>query len=70
MMRVVFFDKMRETRRAVDNVVQIENVCVRINGRLTSVWHLLKTDGKMEAFKQKDYDILRVEIETEGYLNI
>ena len=60
-MRVVFFDKMRETYHAVSDVEQIESDCVRINGRYTSVWHLLKADGKTEAFKQKDFTIYRVE---------
>lgn len=61
-MRVVFFDKMRETYHAVSDVEQIESVGVRINGRYTSVWHLLKADGKTESFKQKDFAIYRVEI--------
>ena len=62
MMRVVFFDKMRETRHAVCDIEQIESDYVRINGRLTSVWHLLKADGKTLAFKQKDFIIERVEL--------
>ena len=53
---------MRETYHAVSDVEQIESVGVRINGRYTSVWHLLKADGKTESFKQKDFAIYRVEI--------
>ena len=61
-MRVVFFDKMRETYHAVANVEQIESSYSKINGRYTAVWHLLKRDGKTEAFKQKDFTIHRVEL--------
>lgn len=60
-MRVVFFDKMRETYHAVEDVEQIESTYARINGRYTSVWHLLKSNGRTESFKQKDFTIYRVE---------
>lgn len=62
MMRVVFFDKLRETYYAVGDVIQIDSCMVRINGRLTSVWHLHKLGGGIESFKQKDFTIHRVEI--------
>ncbi len=60
-MRVMFFDKLRETYHAVKNVEQIESSMVKINGRFTSVWRLLKQDGCDETFKQKDFTIYRVE---------
>lgn len=60
-MRVVFFDKLRETYHAVKNVEQIESSMVKINGRFTSVWRLIKKDGYEETFKQKDFTIYRVE---------
>lgn len=59
-MRVVFFDKMRETYRAVEDVIRIDSCAVKVNGRLTNVWHLMKLDGKIEAFTQKDFTIHRV----------
>lgn len=61
-MRVVFFDKMRETYHAVEDVTMIESCMVRINGRCTSVWHVHKSNGRYESFKQKDFTIHRVEI--------
>lgn len=62
MMRVVFFDKMRETYRAVEDVLEIKSYAVKVNGRITNVWHLVKSGGEVEAFKQKDFTIHRVEI--------
>lgn len=61
-MKVVFFDRMRETYESVDNVVQINSSASRINGRLTNVWSLILADGNTRAFKQKDFTIQRVEI--------
>ncbi len=60
-MRVVFFDKLRETYHSVENVIQIESSFSRINGRYTGIWRILKSDGFVETFKQKDFTIHRVE---------
>lgn len=62
MMRVVFFDKMRETLTSVGGVLQIQSSYTKINGRNTRVWVLDTEDGKSRAFKQKDFEIDRVEI--------
>lgn len=62
MMRVVFFDKMRETHYAVGGVIQLESITAKVNGRITNLWCLTMLDGKKRTFKQKDFTILRVEI--------
>lgn len=62
MMRVVFFDKLRETHLSVENVSQINSDYSQIKGRVTKVWRLTLADGKTRAFKQKDYEIYRVEV--------
>ena len=60
-MRVVFFDKLRETYKSVENIVQLENTMIKSNGRLTSCWLLIETDGTTKTFKQKDFSIYRIE---------
>ena len=60
-MRVVFFDKMRETYHAVENVTQLDSIMLKSNGRYTNFWGIIKSDGERETFKQKDYTIHRVE---------
>lgn len=62
MMRVVFFDKLRETYTSVGDVVLLEDSDSRIKGRYTKVWHLILKNGTTRAFKQKDYTIHKVEI--------
>jgi transposase-like protein len=60
-MRVVFFDKLRETYHVVDNVWRIESSIAKIGGHHTMIWRLIKEDGNSETFKQKDFVIDRVE---------
>ena len=62
MMRIVFFDKKRETYISVGDVVQLDNILIKSNGRYTSFWGIVKLDGNKETFKQKDYTIHRIEI--------
>lgn len=62
MMRVVFFDKMRETYHAVGNVVQLDNMQDTVNGRYTNLWRLLLEDGSTQTFPQKWFIIHRVEV--------
>ena len=61
MIKIVFFDKMRETYIDIDKVILIESTYSKINGRYTAVWDILKNDGKREVFKQKWYTIHRIE---------
>lgn len=60
-MNVVFFDKLRETHHLVKGVKRIENSIIKINGRFTGVWRLIKQDGYEETFKQKDFAFYTVE---------
>ena len=62
MMRVVFFDKMRETYVAIEGVIQIESDYVRIDGRITAVWHLHRLEGGMLSYKQRYFSIHRIDI--------
>lgn len=62
MMRIVFFDKKRETYISVGDVVQLDNILIKSNGRYTNFWGIVKLDGTKETFKQKDYTIHRIEI--------
>ena len=60
-MKVIFWDKVRETHKAVDKVIQIETNTIKHNGRYTNFWFVLHDDLKTESYKQKDYEIIRVE---------
>lgn len=62
MMRVVFFDKMRETYHPVVGVVQMDNVQERVRGYQSNCWRLLLEDGSTQTFVQKWFAIHRVEI--------
>lgn len=61
-MKVVFFDKLRKTLISVSDIIQIQNSYAKCNGRNTKIWFLTLADGKERAFKQKDYELSRVEI--------
>ncbi len=60
-MKIVFLDVLRETRKSVDNVEQIRGDYAKIDGRATKVWFLDMFDGSTRSFKQKDYQIERIE---------
>ena len=62
MMRVVFFDKARETYYAVGNVIQLDNVMEKVSGRLTGCWKLTLPDGTCQTFSKKWFEIHRIEI--------
>lgn len=62
MMCVVLYDKMRETSIEIADVIRLNSISTKINGRYVGVWHLVKSDGTQRAFKQKDYTILSIVI--------
>lgn len=61
-MKIIFFDKKRETYIAVDDAIKLDNILIKSNGRYTSFWGIVKSDTTKETFKQKDYTLHRVEI--------
>ena len=61
-MRVVFFDKLRETFVSVGGATMVRAVSIKCNGRLTKVWLVDFVDKKQQSFKCKDFDIQTVEI--------
>ena len=62
MMKVVFYEKRRETLTSVGGVIQIQSSYSQIRGRPVKVWLLLMESGKDLVYKKCDYDIDRVEI--------
>ena len=60
-MKVIFYDKMRETYKSVDNVKQVEVGYTMCNGRQTKFWFVLTNDMNSQSFKYKDFDLNRVE---------
>ena len=62
MMRVVFYDKQRETYHAIGNVVQLEQRIDKVSGRLINLWYLSMYDGSLQTLPTKWFTLHRVEI--------
>lgn len=62
MIRVVFYDKRRETYLSVGGVTMVQVASIKCNGRYTKCWLVDFEDGKQRSYKCKDYDIHRIEI--------
>lgn len=62
MIRVVFFDKQRETYHSEGGAIMVTTDYVKHNGRYTKFWFVHLEDGSTKSFKCKDYEIYRVEI--------
>lgn len=62
MMKVIFFDKRRETMTSVGNVIQLQSARREINGRMAKVWLLVMNEGEDRILKQSEFEIERVEI--------
>lgn len=63
MMKVIFYDKRRETMTSVGGVLQIQSKCIgHTNGRPAKVWLLLMENREELAFKKSEFEIERVEI--------
>lgn len=61
-MTVIFYDKNVDTRKSVENVMQVLNGYVIVRGRMERAWECTKADGKEECFKMARYDLERVEM--------
>ena len=61
MMKVILYNKMRETYESVENVAELRSEYSRDKGHLCRVWTLILDDGFTRAFKQRWYEIYRIE---------
>ena len=57
MMKVIFFDKRCETYLSVENVVELRSEW----SQLCRVWTLILDDGFARTYKQRWYEIHRIE---------
>ena len=62
MMKIIFFDKRRETMTSVGSVIQLQSARREVNGRMAKVWLLVMNEGEDRIFKQSEFEIERVEI--------
>ena len=62
MMKVIFFDKRRETMTSVGGIIQLQSARREVNGRMAKVWLLVMNDGDDRILKQSEFEIERVEI--------
>lgn len=60
-MKVIFYDTRREAYMTVEGVAYVEKV-VLSGGKTRLYWHVRLTDGKLQSFACKDYDLTRVEV--------
>lgn len=63
MMKVIFFDKRRSTYASVENVVELRSEWSRDKGHLCKIWLVIPEDGFTKAFKQRYYEIERIELQ-------
>ena len=60
-MSIIFHDIQRETYKRVDNIDQLQSEILTLHGRRSRVWVLFMNDGEIEYYKQRYYDIVRIE---------
>ena len=61
-MRAVFFDKERATYTAVENVVQLNGVTDKYNGKYTNLWRMYLDNGNTIDLPQKWYSVHRIDV--------
>lgn len=62
MMRVVFFDKRKETYHSVGGATTVQVASIKCNGRYTKCWLVDFADGGNRSYKCKDFDLYKIEI--------
>lgn len=63
MMKVVLFDKLNATRVRVEDVVEVRSEWMRVSGHMCRMWWFLTADGFRKTYKQRHYEIERIEIQ-------